>query len=225
MLAVAIFVSLPIVLYFDIAISRACRQRVIPGDLRTIVRLSEVVAHGYGIALILLMLYKLIPEVRRELLRVAMCACIPSLITLLAKISIARSRPNSYLGRLPDSIWETFGGISPALTAGEFQTLTDRTVQSFPSGHATAAVGFALGLSWLFPKGKWFFASFAALAMLQRIQSGAHFASDTLAGACVALFTASILFGNRRVANWFTRFERKRKLDESFDCQPKRRAA
>jgi membrane-associated phospholipid phosphatase len=58
-------------------------------------------------------------------------------------------------------------------------------LQSLPSAHAATAVGLALALAALYPRGRWLFASFAVLAGLQRIEAQAHFASDVLAGAAV----------------------------------------
>ena len=56
----------------------------------------------------------------------------------------------------------------------------------FPSAHAATAVGLAIALGVLYPRGRWLFIAFAFLAGLQRIEAQAHFASDVLAGAAVA---------------------------------------
>jgi membrane-associated phospholipid phosphatase len=65
-------------------------------------------------------------------------------------------------------------------------------VQSFPSAHSATAVGLAIGLSWLYPRGRWLFAAFAGLAILQRLDADAHYCSDVLAGGGVAFVVAAI---------------------------------
>jgi membrane-associated phospholipid phosphatase len=44
-----------------------------------------------------------------------------------------------------------------------------------------------------YPRGRWWFATLAALAMLQRIDVGAHFPSDTLLGAALGTAIAIAL--------------------------------
>jgi undecaprenyl-diphosphatase len=71
-------------------------------------------------------------------------------------------------------------------------------LQSFPSAHAATAVGLAIGLSALHPRGRWLFAAFALLAVVQRIEAQAHFSSDVLAGAAVGCAAAAAVSSLRR---------------------------
>jgi membrane-associated phospholipid phosphatase len=57
--------------------------------------------------------------------------------------------------------------------------------QSCPSAHSAVAAGLAMTLALRYPSGRWWFAILAALAMLQRVDVGAHFPSDTLFGAAL----------------------------------------
>ena len=75
--------------------------------------------------------------------------------------------------------------------------------QSFPSGHTATAVGLAIALCWLYPQGCRLFAGLAVLVALQRIHSGAHFLSDTLVSAGLAVALAVVLFHFAPVGRWF----------------------
>ena len=66
--------------------------------------------------------------------------------------------------------------------------------ESFPSAHAAGAIAMAIGLSWLFPRGKVIFFTLAFLASFQRISSGAHWASDVIAGASLAVVVCFLIF-------------------------------
>ena len=69
--------------------------------------------------------------------------------------------------------------------------------QAFPSAHSATAFGFALGLSWLFPKGRWYFFALAILAASQRVLSLAHWTSDVFFGAAVGLLVSGIITSTR----------------------------
>ncbi len=110
------------------------------------------------------------------------------LIAQLAKHLLPRLRPN--VSDLTADVWQTFVTSS----ADSQLPLAARDLQSYPSGHSATAFGLACGLAWLYPRGRWLFVVFAVLAMMQRIESGAHFVSDTLAGAAIASLTAGLLW-------------------------------
>jgi undecaprenyl-diphosphatase len=79
-------------------------------------------------------------------------------------------------------------------------------MQAFPSAHTATAFGLAIGLTWLYPRGRWLFATFAVLVACQRIQSGAHFLSDTFFGAALGCVVAAVCI---KYVKWFDRFEGK----------------
>lgn len=206
-LSCLIGIFVPLAFAIDLSVANACRSGILPGELKAILLLSEVVAHGYGVAAILLVLAQINPSIRRKLLRVALCAIIPGICVTLLKGIIGRHRPGSFTGELPNTVWDTFAGVAPGIFQGDAGLLFDRTIQSFPSGHSACAVGFAIGLSWLFPRGKYCFAFFAMLALMQRVNFGAHFLSDTLAGSIVAITTIPFVFGPSKLGTWLSKFE------------------
>ncbi|MCA9143279.1 MAG: phosphatase PAP2 family protein [Planctomycetaceae bacterium] len=155
----------------------------VPGDLRRIVQLAEVFAHGAGITLILVAMWSL-DRVRRSYLpRVCVVAFLPGIIATAAKLFVTRERPRSFEARAP--AYESFLGLPGTLGVSE--------LQSFPSGHTATAVGLAFGLSSLYPRGRYLFAGLALLAATQRVLFEAHFVSDTLVSAGIACFVAAAL--------------------------------
>jgi membrane-associated phospholipid phosphatase len=106
------------------------------------------------------------------------------------KLFIARTRPLAT--HQTASVADTFVLALPLLNSGALKDGYGHHVQSFPSAHAATAVGLAIALSTFYPRGRWLFAVFAALAMLQRLGAQAHYLSDVLAGAAVAFVVAAV---------------------------------
>jgi membrane-associated phospholipid phosphatase len=66
-------------------------------------------------------------------------------------------------------------------------TWINSTLNSFPSGHATSIVSLAVALGFVFPKSRVWFWLAAIPVALSRPVVGAHYLSDVLAGAMVAV--------------------------------------
>jgi len=206
-----------------------------PGDLKRFVTLSEIFAHGFGIAVIGTGIWVLSSANRKYVPRIVMCAIWPALGVHLVKVMFARHRPCKYFdenfqAHFPNSIHDTFLGFMP----GEhFNTVYIQ--QSFPSAHAATAWGLAIGMSWAFPKGKWLFFGFATLASIQRVTSFAHWSSDVLWGIAIAFLMAGALTHNwglgwvlNRIENLWTQKTRLSNdddglLEREFHEQPPQR--
>jgi membrane-associated phospholipid phosphatase len=130
--------------------------------------------------------------------RVAAGALLPGLAVDVLKLCVARVRPRHF--DFQGSVLDTFSGLLPGSGAGSH-------FQSWPSGHTATAVGFCLALSAVFPQGRWLFRALAALVALQRIESGAHYLSDTLFATGVACAVHIMVFGSGPVGQWFERIE------------------
>jgi len=156
--AAALAVDLPVLAF--------CRRGRVPGDLRKLFDFAEVFAHGIGVACIVLTVLVLDRARRRHLPRLLACAFGSGLIAIVSILMVARTRPrNTEFQR----IWYTFVGWCPWLTSADAQQAFDSSFQSFPSAHTATGVGFAVGLSVLYPQGRWLFAFFAVLAAMQRV--------------------------------------------------------
>lgn len=198
--AVALAIDLPVARYFD-----AEGERALPNSLRKLIIMSEVFAHGTGVALLLLTVWVLDRHHRRSVLRLAACAFGAGIAADLLKLSVARIRPQS--GLPTGSIWESFVGWLPVLAGEVNGAKFDRTMQSFPSAHTATGVGLAIGLSLRYPHGKWLFATLALIAASQRVVVSAHYVSDCCVGAAVACVLASFFHGPGRIAQQLQRFE------------------
>jgi membrane-associated phospholipid phosphatase len=76
---------------------------------------------------------------------------------------------------------------------GFFPFHTDYEFNSFPSGHATAAVAVAVSLSMIWPRYRIVFMLLACLVVLSRIVLPSHYLGDVVAGAYIGASTALIL--------------------------------
>jgi membrane-associated phospholipid phosphatase len=192
----------------DLPVSEFLREGTtphrVPSDLRKLITLAEVFGHGTGVACILLTVYVLDRSGRRRLPRVVVGVVGSGLAADLVKLFAARARPRALEVQ---AIWDSFLGWFPIFTGVTGSSGRASDIQSFPSGHTAVAVGLAVGLSWLYPQCRWQFAFFAVLVAAQRLHSGAHYLSDTLAGAAVACFICGMCFDRRLLGRWFERIE------------------
>lgn len=159
--------------------------------LRELFDNAEPFGHGMGVALIIASICVL--DRRRRGWTPALIA--GSLGAGLAadalKLVVSRTRPRNLDG-LQESAWETFGPFFPMLDHQWGDS------QSFPSAHTATAAGFAVILSAMYPQGRWWFFTLAALTGLQRISSSAHFSSDVCFGAAVGFLVAGAVLATVR---------------------------
>lgn len=211
-LAILFLLLSGVALYFDLTIAAAHQTNVLPGDLRRIIRLSEVFAHGFGLTVIVLSIWLLAPELRRRLPRLILCGVLASASAQVMKLAFVRLRPmayriNPYQIELPDTITQTWTRFDEQLNAADVGI--SYYVQAFPSAHAAMAVGVTVGLCWLLPRGRWLFFLLAILACYQRIQSHAHWASDVFAGAAIGTLVAGLLLQDWGLGWVMTRYENR----------------
>jgi membrane-associated phospholipid phosphatase len=180
---------------------------VLASVTKRLITLSEVFAHTLCVAIILALTLRLDPGLawpsfRRQALRwpsfqptlaqelfarMLSATITAGLLADLIKLIVDRVRPRAADFSMHATVWDTF-------RASVIDTVTGShsNVNSFPSGHSAMAAGLAATLAWRYPRGRWFFAIFAAMAAAQRILSSAHFPSDTCFGAAVGLAGASL---------------------------------
>lgn len=168
--------SVPFMWGWDEIWLRQREQWHIPGDLKKAVELSEAFAHGSGVIVILASLWWIDITNRRKIQLAAITTLLAGAVANGLKFVFTRIRPHSDTNLQADDNWFP-------LFHGSFW---DAAHRSFPSGHAATAVGLAIGLSWVYPRGRFIFYGLAATACFQRISSGAHFPSDVLVGAAIA---------------------------------------
>ena len=180
-LALLVFISL----FWDLDISRFATSIKIPGDLRKAIHLCEAFAHFSGVVAILGALLMVDTKNRAKLVQVCVLVSISGVASNAAKYLIPRIRPHA-MNKAPFPIqsgWETWGVPGSG-------SWFEEALRSFPSGHSATAVALAIGLSYVYPRGRWVFAILAFMACLQRLVSGAHFLSDIMAGSGIAILTS-----------------------------------
>lgn len=166
------------------------KEHRLPGELAHLVRLAEVFGWGGGVALIIATAATLDPRGWRIVPRLAGGSLGAGICADIIKLFIARTRPSATQDAA--SSVETFVATMPVLNKASLAGGYGHPVQSFPSAHSATAVGLAIGLSCLYPRGRWLFAAFAILAMFQRIEADAHYCSDVLAGAALSFLVAAV---------------------------------
>lgn len=167
---------------WDLEISQWVQKVKIPGDFRKAIGLSETFGHSSGGVVIFATLLWIDVKSRPKLWRAALFMLICGISANAAKLFIPRYRPHSVDQSEFEiaSSWQTWG---TPWTGSWFE----EEFRSFPSGHSATAVALAIGLTQVYPRGKWIFASLAAAACLQRLESNAHFLSDIMGGIMITL--------------------------------------
>lgn len=167
--AVAAFMALAI----DVPVSSSLKKGI-PRFLGEFFENCETFGNGYGVTLILVAVVVL-DRIRPRMIRFLVAGSLGAgLVSNLLKLTLDRTRPRDF-DFSSASVWDTFQRASEEV----------RSSQSMPSSHTATAVGLAIVLSALYPRGRWYFAVLAALVGIQRIVTLAHYPSDVLGGAAV----------------------------------------
>lgn len=165
-------------LRIDIQLLEVFKQKQLPAliqrPLDEWLEICESFGHGFGAFLIVIAVWVLSPGSRRYWPWMLGSCWGSGMLANAVKALVRRTRPRDFDLAI-GSVWKTFSqAASPGMP-----------MQSFPSAHTATAVGLAVMLSTLFPRGRWFFSMMAALVGMQRIVSVSHFPSDVFAGAFV----------------------------------------
>ena len=168
--------------------------------LADLLYMFEPFGHGLGVLLIVAAIHQLDAARRWALPRVLVCSLGAGLAANALKMVVLRTRPTRF--DFDANVWATFEGWFPLTTAG-------RAGQSFPSAHTATAVGLAFALIWLYPAGRKLFIALAVLVAAQRVQAGAHYLSDVLVAAALAIVVAMGCLKVGRLAAWFDRMEER----------------
>lgn len=185
-------------LAIDCPLARWCVEDRCPGLLGELFGAAQVFGDGFGVMLIGLAIYIFDPARRWAIGRVMVMSLGAGLAADVVKLFIVRVRPRHF--DFQGGVADTFGEWLPLVGGGSGG-------QSFPSAHTATAVGLAVALAWLYPRGRWLFVFLVVLVACQRVEAGAHYLSDTLAGAAVGWLVATACIQNVWVAGGFDRLE------------------
>ena len=166
-----------------------------------VIEATEAFGHATTVILIVFAVAMADATNRRSWPRLLAASLGAGLVADIFKACVSRLRP--YDGGFGQAeVWDTFQGFLPFLTGAP-------KGHSFPSAHVAVAAGLALALATLYPKGRTAFGLIVAGVALQRVETGAHFLSDTLFGALVGGAWAAVLFHPRLLGNTFDRWEQR----------------
>ena len=185
----------------DITVARFFEQGNLPGPFEDVLDRAETFAHGIGIAAILIILIVVDFSKRWAFPRVILATIAAGLAANGFKLLIGRLRPHS--ADLTAQVTDTFTGFLPLFSVGSSH-------RGCPSAHTTVVFAFAVGLCWLYPRGRYLFVSIALLAAMQRITSGAHFFSDVCWGASLGYFIGRGVISGWLTVQQFDRWEARR---------------
>jgi membrane-associated phospholipid phosphatase len=209
LLALLWALAVPVAFAVDVPLADYCRRHQHDSGWKKhfakLCSVSEVYAHGFGVAAILATAFVLDPAQRRRLPRMIACTVCGGVSANVLKFAVVRWRPRE---RAVECVWDSFGGWFGGVDWGPLDRVARDHAYSFPSGHAATAVSLAIVLTALYPRGRWLFALFAVLAAAQRLDTTAHYLSDTLAGAAIACAICGLIFDRRFAGRWFDRLEK-----------------
>jgi membrane-associated phospholipid phosphatase len=124
--------------------------------------------------------------------RAAVLVCLAALVSginSILKWTTGRVRPFKIPGRPDDLLpfhFDPFIGGIPGLWSAKNIC--------FPSGHAALAFATAQMLAMLLPCRRWWFYAIACIVGLERILENAHYASDVVAAAILAIYGAKLVW-------------------------------
>jgi membrane-associated phospholipid phosphatase len=183
---------------FDVPLARRMLDGWMPGELRAIFHRAEVFGHFYGALGIVITIYLLDPRRRPQLWHVPACFLAGGLTADLLKLQIWRVRPYAYVDA--GMTGSSFVGVLWTMPRERWSEMLDQSHHSFPSAHMAGAVALAYSLSGFYPAGRWWFYLLAILCGMNRIDGGAHFASDVCWGAAVGYLVARLVPPASRLA-------------------------
>ena len=177
-------------LAMDMPVLQWAKAHALHGDLGRLVRLAETFGWGGTVTLIVLTAGILDSRGWRMAVPLAVSSLGAGQQADGLKLIVGRLRPSA--ATEITSIGDSFVGFLPTLQSA-LAGVKHYAFQSFPSAHAATAAGLAAGLAIFYPRGRWLFALFALLAMVQRVDAQAHWCSDVLAGAALGLLVTALV--------------------------------
>ncbi len=212
----------PVLTLIDIPIARWFAADPLPSDVEQAIQLTEAYSHGIGVLFIVIGILTLAPQHRWRMPRLTTMALGASAIATIVKMFVLRPRPSQMNLKLAsgDAAWLwRFDWKLEQVAA------FDAGTRAFPSGDTATAVALTVGLSMLFPRGRYLFVTFAVLTMLQRMQSHSHFFSDAIGGLACGLGWCFVCLHPRLLGALFEHMEPTRRRQRRRPVEIKRHVA
>lgn len=170
------------------------------GDIRRTLETAQQFGDALTVTLSCILILLLDPHHRRRVLTIVITILAVAACTYILKMTFGRPRPvladpsfmTGPLGTYPLSSSSSPTGFelrSPWL----FWLKGTSDLWSFPSSHTSGATALGLSLWWFYPRLKWLVIFLIITVAAARVVLKAHYLSDVLAGAAVALLIAPLV--------------------------------
>jgi len=128
-----------------------------------------------------------------------------SFVTMVFKILIGRTRPRFHTPEHFLGFWDSMPTSldTEPIYSWQLWAHSPNEFWSMPSGHTSAAFALATFLAITYPRIRWLVFAVAIVVPMSRLMTGAHWASDVVAGGCVGVWVSSAVTGRglgRRLA-------------------------
>jgi membrane-associated phospholipid phosphatase len=200
--------AVPLCTLIDVPVARWFLNGHLSGDVRQAIGLTESYTHGIGILFLLISILTMAPQKRWCVPRLATMAFGASAVATIVKMFVLRPRPTQLNLSVAsnDAAWLwSFDWTLDQIAA------FDAGTRSFPTGGIATAVALSVGLSMLFPRGRFLFLLFTLFSALERLQTGSHFPSDVLGGIACGLFWCFICLHSKLLGILFEQMEPQRR--------------
>ncbi len=187
---------------FDGMVSRAAiaAKDDLGGDIKRALETWQQFGDLGTVVFVLILIALLDPGRLRSCLRLVVAAGLTFLVVQGMKMAIGRPRP-----QFEDSLaflfpWGTYT-LSPELGprhAWEIGSGISSDLWSMPSSHTAAAVVLGMFLTWLYPRLRPLMWALIAIVGVSRVLLGAHYPSDVVMGAAVALLICRVVYPRGR---------------------------
>lgn len=173
------------------------------GDVRRTMETVQQFGDAATVTLSCILILLLDPARRRRVLDIVITVLAVAACTYLLKMTFGRPRPvledpaflSGPLGTYPLAVGDGFELRSP----WHFWIKGTSNLWSFPSSHTSGAMALGLSLWWFYPRLKWLMVALIVVVGVSRVVLKAHYLSDVLAGAGVALLVAPMTLNWLRV--------------------------